>query len=248
MKYFYGVHVQMGLCGVCVCVLLSLSWCSVWWNGVSSAGPDLLAGCAQDRGGVWIYDAGAAVPGFLLPAECTGLSVSGHPHRHPLLPRLQEHHGRCAENQRWTPFQVSCYWLVFMGPGRISSFQQLTDLWLCYNAWSAHSVAVCLVSSSLTFELIIIIVAFKGAIRDFLQSPHRAANRLQHVCSSGPGATVCKSLATHRALITCKCHVTCHLVRRDSSAIKFDRVEIAFIWALFDWLNRLFLSADQLWI
>ena len=28
---------------------------------------------------------------------------------------------------------------------------------------------------------------------------------------------------------THKCHVTCHLVRRDSSAIKFDRVEITFI-------------------
>ena len=63
----------------------------------------------------------------------------------------------------------------------------------------------------------------------FLQSPHSAANCLQHVRSSGPGAIVCKSRETHRALITCKCHVTCHLVRRDSSAIKFDRVEIAFI-------------------
>ena len=47
--------------------------------------------------------------------------------------------------------------------------------------------------------------------------------------SSGLGAIVCKSRATHRALITCKCRVTCHLVRRGSSAIKFDRVEIAFI-------------------
>ena len=36
--------------------------------------------------------------------------------------------------------------------------------------------------------IIIIIIAFKGAIRDFLQSPHSAANCLQHVCSSGPGA------------------------------------------------------------
>ena len=79
------------------------------------------------------------------------------------------------------------------------------------------------------WERLIIIIAFKGAIRDFLQSPHSAANCLHHVRSSGPGATVCKSRATHRALITCKCHVTCHLVRRDSSAIKFDRVEIAFI-------------------
>ena len=51
--------------------------------------------------------------------------------------------------------------------------------------------------------LIIIIIAFKGAFRDFLQSPHCAMNRLQHVCSSGPGAIVCKSRATHRALITC---------------------------------------------
>ena len=32
--------------------------------------------------------------------------------------------------------------------------------------------------------------------------------------------------------------VTCHVVRRDSSAIKFDRVEIAFILALFYWLNN----------
>ena len=59
-----------------------------------------------------------------------------------------------------------------------------------------------------------------------------------NVRSSGPGAIVCKSRATHRALVTCKCHVTCHLVWRDSSAIKFDRVEIAFIWALFYWLNQ----------
>ena len=77
--------------------------------------------------------------------------------------------------------------------------------------------------------IIIIIIAFKGTIRDFLQSPHSAANCLQHARSSGPGAIMCKSRATHRALITSKCHVTCHFVRRDSSAIKFDRVEIAFI-------------------
>ena len=56
-----------------------------------------------------------------------------------------------------------------------------------------------------TINLIIIIIAFKGAIRDFLHSPHSAANCLQHVRSSGQGAIVCKSRATHRALITCKC-------------------------------------------
>ena len=86
--------------------------------------------------------------------------------------------------------------------------------------------------------LVIIIIALKGAIRDFLQSSHSAANCLQRVRSSGPGAIVWKSRATHRAVITCKRHVTCHLIRRDSSAIKFDRVEIAFIWASFYWLNH----------
>ena len=77
--------------------------------------------------------------------------------------------------------------------------------------------------------IVIIIIAFKGAVRDFSQSPHSAAKRLQHARSSGPGAIVCKSRATHRALITCNMSCYCHLVRRDSSAIKFDRVEIAFI-------------------
>ena len=38
-----------------------------------------------------------------------------------------------------------------------------------------------------------IIIAFKAANRYFLQSPHSAANCLQHVRSSGPGAIVCKS-------------------------------------------------------
>ena len=53
------------------------------------------------------------------------------------------------------------------------------------------------------YIIIITIIAFKGAIRDFLQSPHSAANCLQHVRSSGSGAIVCKSRATHRALTMC---------------------------------------------
>ena len=54
------------------------------------------------------------------------------------------------------------------------------------------------------------------------------------------------SRATHRALITCNTsspyhvqYIVCHAVRRNSSAIKFDRVEIAFILALFHWLKSL---------
>ena len=34
-------------------------------------------------------------------------------------------------------------------------------------------------------------------------------------------------------------HVACHVVRRDSSAIKLDRVDIAFILDLFYWLRPL---------
>ena len=65
----------------------------------------------------------------------------------------------------------------------------------------------------------IIMITFKGTIPDFLQSPHCATNCLQHVHSNGQSATVCKSCATHRELITCN---MCQVVRRDNSAIESD--------------------------
>ena len=34
-------------------------------------------------------------------------------------------------------------------------------------------------------------------------------------------------------------HIVCHVVRRDSAAVKLDRVEIACILALFYWLKSL---------
>ena len=48
------------------------------------------------------------------------------------------------------------------------------------------------------------------------------ANDVQHI--------ECLSRAT--------CHATCHVVRRDSSAIKFERIEIVFILDLFYCLNH----------
>ena len=74
--------------------------------------------------------------------------------------------------------------------------------------------------------MLILVITLRGAIQDFLQSPYSTANCFQLVCSS---EIVCKSRATHRALSTCKCHVTCHVVRRDSLTINFDRVQIIFI-------------------
>ena len=72
-----------------------------------------------------------------------------------------------------------------------------------------------------------IIIAWKGAVRDFynlltalLLSPTRTLkrpgrNRVHFTCNTSSAYHVQPAL--------------CHLVRRDSSALKFDRVEIAFI-------------------
>ena len=59
--------------------------------------------------------------------------------------------------------------------------------------------AVCLVCNK-KWRLIII-VTLKGASRDFLQCLHCTVSCVQCIRSSGPGAIVCKSCATHRALI-----------------------------------------------
>ena len=93
-----------------------------------------------------------------------------------------------------------------------------------YTTCSLDIFSIPFAYSFFVYIILIIIIALKGAIRDFLQSPHCAANCLQHVGSSGPGAILCKSHATHRALITCKPAV-CYLVRGGNSSIKFDRAE-----------------------
>ena len=53
----------------------------------------------------------------------------------------------------------------------------------------------------------------------FLQSPHYAANRLQHVCSSSPGTIVCKSRATHWALTTCS--ISCYMPRGTNGHLSY---------------------------
>ena len=69
--------------------------------------------------------------------------------------------------------------------------------------------------------IIIIIIALKGAIRDFLQSPHCAANRLQHVRS--------------RVQMTCNTSSHYHV---KYVVIRATWYEIAFILTLFYWLNH----------
>ena len=52
-----------------------------------------------------------------------------------------------------------------------------------------------------------------------LQSPHCTMNCLQHVRSSGPGAIVCNSRATHRALITC--NMSCYVARGSKGQLSY---------------------------
>ena len=51
--------------------------------------------------------------------------------------------------------------------------------------------------------IIIITITLKGTLRDILQSLHFAVYRLQHVCSSGAGAILCKPCATFQVIIMC---------------------------------------------
>ena len=66
---------------------------------------------------------------------------------------------------------------------------------------------IMMMRTRLRMRLIMITIALKGAIRDFslLQSPHCAANCLQHVRSSGVLITCNTSNAYH-------VHVACHVV------------------------------------
>ena len=70
--------------------------------------------------------------------------------------------------------------------------------------------------------VMIIIIALKGANRDFfLQSPHCAANSLQHERSSGYRAQSCVNHVQHVGRYYVQ-HVVFHVEGRDGSAIKFS--------------------------
>ena len=86
--------------------------------------------------------------------------------------------------------------------------------------------------------IMIMIIASKSAILDFsnlLTAPPTVSNTYTQVAR----AQSCANHVQHiERLSRATCRVTCHLVRRDSSAIQFDRVEIAFSLVLFCWLNH----------
>ena len=96
---------------------------------------------------------------------------------------------------------------------------------------SVDKGAYCKTEKKLQIKLtiIIIIIAFKGAIQDFhnlLTAPRTVSNTYAQVARAQP----CANHVQHiERLSRATCRVTCHLVRRGSSAVRFDRVEIAFI-------------------
>ena len=115
----------------------------------------------------------------------------------------------------------------------------------CCNWYTRRSISLdlsivpinmhCFVSPSIEI-IIVIIIAIKDAIWDFLQTPHSTVSNTHAQVAQEQS---CANHVHHiKRLSRATCHVTCHLVQRDSSATKFDRVEIAFIWALSRWLNH----------
>ena len=79
-------------------------------------------------------------------------------------------------------------------------------------AAAAAAAVVVVVVVVVVIIIIILIIALKARIRDFfLQSPH--------VRSSGPSAGVCKSRATHGALITC--NMSCYVPRGTKGQLSY---------------------------
>ena len=84
-----------------------------------------------------------------------------------------------------------------------------------------------------------VMIAFKGAVQDFfnnlLTSPQTVSSTYTQVARK----QLCANNVQHiERLSHATCCFTCHIVRRDSSATEFDRVQIAFIFALPYWLNH----------
>ena len=75
--------------------------------------------------------------------------------------------------------------------------------------------------------IIIIIMAFKGAIRDFLTAPRTLPNTYSQVARANHVQIMYNKSSGYHVQ-----HV-CHAVQRDSSAIKSDRAEIAFLFGWF---------------
>ena len=106
---------------------------------------------------------------------------------------------------------------------------------------TTSTTATTTITTTTTTIIIIIIttttiIALKGAVRDLYNL----------LCAPLPVSNTYAQVARAQSCITCNTssayhveHVVCHVVGRDSSAIRFDRIEIAFILALSYFLKPL---------
>ena len=72
-----------------------------------------------------------------------------------------------------------------------------------------------------------IILAFKGALRDFVQSPHCFANLTPTRMLKWPGRNCVQIMCITSSAYHVQ-HVMCHVVQRDSSATKFDSLNCVY--------------------
>ena len=96
------------------------------------------------------------------------------------------------------------------------------------------------VNTTTTSVCIINKIAFKGTIfHNLLTAPQTVSNTYSHVVRAQSCANHVQHIK-HSSSATCR--VACHVVQRESSASKFDSVEIAFTWALSYWMNHLLMK------
>ena len=76
----------------------------------------------------------------------------------------------------------------------------------------------------------------RSFFHNFPQSPHCAMN-CPPTCRPKWLESNCTPIKCNTLGVYHQQYVVCHIVQRDSSAIKFERVRITFIFALFHWLK-----------
>ena len=70
--------------------------------------------------------------------------------------------------------------------------------------------------------MMIVMITLTGANRDFLQSPHSAANRLQHISSGRNGVQItCKTSGAYHVQ-----HAVYHVVRRTAQLMNLTKLKL----------------------
>ena len=166
--------------------------------------------CQPGHAGKCVYLVGHPLPQLCQPGHAGKcVYLVGHP-----LPQLCQpgHAGKCVYPVNLA-MQVSvCTWSAILYPSCVNLVMQIVIM------------------------IIMMIRSFSKAqieifFYNLLTAPRTVSNTYAQVAQA-------QSFANHERLSRATRRDTRHVVRKDSSAIKFDSVEIAFILASSDWLNH----------